>query len=671
MGMITDQSRTKARILIVDDYADDIRILSEELQPDYQVFAATDGQQALDRVAENRPDLILLDVMMPGMSGHEVCRRLKDNTQTRDIPVIFITSKGEERDETKGFALGAVDYIAKPFHLEVVRARMDTILKLRQEIDLREKLAMDLKELNEKLEEKVEEQVAELRIAHDEARASEEMLRIIMENIMDLVFMTDDDGNFTFICANVSMITGYSLDELKTMGSVYSLIGDAPVEMEELKTKGILQDMERVIIDKTGEKRTFLINIRSVSIKGGSQLWTCREITQRKELEERLRQAYKMEAIGTLAGGIAHDFNNILSAIVGYTEISKDSIDVSSPLKDYLSRVLEASSRAKDLVNQILMFSRETEQELKPVNISIPVKEALRLIRASVPTTIEMKQHIQDDAAVMADTTQIHQLVMNLCTNAAHAMQKKGGTLSVNLAEEAVTANHNAQYPDLPPGAYVKLTVSDTGHGIPTQVIDRIFDPFFTTKEKGEGTGMGLSVVHGIIKNHAGAIYASSQEDVGTTFTIFLPLLERRSEKRKDKLSALIPRGSETLLFIDDEEMIVDIGKSMLESLGYHVIGRSAPGKALAMFQEEPDKFDLIVTDMTMPKMTGLDLAEKVQQIRRDIPIILCTGFGVNIHEEAVEKYGIEGIIFKPILMRDMAQTIRSVLDQKAKTSNE
>ncbi|MGD9369658.1 MAG: response regulator, partial [Desulfobacteraceae bacterium] len=366
-----DQNRIKAKILIVDDYADAIRILSEELQPDYQVFAATDGPQALERVAANRPDLILLDVVMPGMSGHEVCRRLKDNKHTRDIPVIFITSKGEEQDETEGFALGAVDYITKPFHLAVVRARVATILKLKKEIDLREKLAIDLKELNERLEEKVKEQVAELRVAHDEAKASEEMLRVVMENILDLVFMTDDDGKFTFICANVSHITGYSIDDLLAMGNVDKLIRDLQVDIEELKREGGIYDMEKEIVDRSGKKRVYLINIRSVSIKESTQLWTCREITQRKELEDRLRQAYKMEAIGTLAGGIAHDFNNILSAIVGYTEITKDNLADGSQLEQYLARVLEASSRAKDLVNQILMFSRETEQELKPVNISL------------------------------------------------------------------------------------------------------------------------------------------------------------------------------------------------------------------------------------------------------------------------------------------------------------
>jgi CheY-like chemotaxis protein/two-component sensor histidine kinase len=339
-------------------------------------------------------------------------------------------------------------------------------------------------------------------------------------------------------------------------------------------------------------------------------------------------------------------------------------------LEQYLARVLEASSRAKDLVNQILMFSRETEQELKPVNISLPIKEALRLIRASVPTTIEIFQEIQNETAVLADTTQIHQLVMNLCTNAAHAMRDKGGTLTINLKDEEITSDQLSKYPDLSTGSYVKLTISDTGHGIPSHVIDRIFDPFFTTKEKGEGTGMGLSVVHGIIKNHGGAIYVTSQVDEGTTFNIFLPSLERRFAKRKEQLRKLIPRGYETILLIDDEEMIVDIVKSMLENLGYKIFGKTAPLQALEMFQEEPDKFDLIVTDMTMPKMTGLDLAKRFHELRPDIPILLCTGFGVDIAQETAASHGIEGIIFKPILMRDMAEKIRTVLDLKAEKSD-
>jgi PAS domain S-box-containing protein len=661
---MTHQNMLQAKILIVDDYVDEIRILSEELQPDYQVYAATDGEQALARVASNPPDLILLDVEMPGMNGHDVCRRLKADKATKEIPIIFITAKDDDDDEAEGLALGAVDYITKPFRIGVVRARMKTILKLKSEIDLRKALAEDLRKLNNELETKVEEQVARLHIADEEIRESEELLRIILLNILDLVFMTDDDSNFTFLCSNMPHIIGYSVDELWTMGNATKLIGDAGSVTEALGKKGTIHDIEKTIVDKKGEARAFLINVRSVSIGNSTQLWTCREITHRKKLEDQLRQAYKMEAIGTLAGGIAHDFNNILTAIVGYAEISRDSVNDASPLKKYLSRVLEASTRAKELVNQILMFSRETEKELKPMIISLPVKEALQLIRASVPTTIDIEQNIQTKATVMADPTQIHQLVMNLCTNAAHAMRKNGGKMTVRLTDEMIHDEHRDQYPDLSPGTYIKLSVSDTGHGIPSHLINRIFDPFFSTKEKGEGTGMGLSVVHGIVKNHGGAITVASERDKGAAFEIMLPSIKEMPAEDRQPHDVIIPGGSETILLIDDEQMIVDVGTFMLESQGYRVLSCTAPIQALELFKENPEKFDLIVTDMTMPKMTGLDLAHAILQIRPDIPIIMCTGFSEDLTEETASDLGISEIIYKPILNRDMTEKVRKVLDR-------
>jgi signal transduction histidine kinase/ActR/RegA family two-component response regulator len=464
-------------------------------------------------------------------------------------------------------------------------------------------------------------------------------------------------------------IIGYSKEELQAMGNVSKLIGDAKSVTKKLTQKGTIQNIEKIIVDNSGEDRVFLINVRSVSIGNSTQLWTCREITHRKKLEDRLRQAYKMEAIGTLAGGIAHDFNNILTAIVGYSEISKDSVDDASPLKKYLSRVLEASSRAKDLVNQILMFSRETEQEFKPMMISIPVKEALQLIRASVPTTIDIDQNIQTTAAVMADTTQIHQLVMNLCTNAAHAMRKNGGTMTIHLTDEMICPEHIAKYPDLLPGSYVKLLVSDTGHGIPSHQINRIFDPFYSTKEKGEGTGMGLSVVHGIVNNHSGAIHVHSERDHGATFEIMLPSLKEMPTEDVEPLDVIIPGGNETILLIDDEQMIVDVGTFMLESQGYFVVSCTSPIQALELFNDNPDKFDLVVTDMTMPKMTGLHLAQAILEIRSDIPIIMCTGFSEDLSEEAAGDLGICEIIYKPILKRDMTDKVRQVLDLKMMNS--
>lgn len=666
MGNTTE----KPKILIVDDHTDEIHILWEELHKDYEVFAATDGQQALDRVAADPPDLILLDVVMPGMNGHEVCQRLKANESTHDIPIIFITAKGDVQDETEGFALGALDYISKPFRLAVVRARVETILKLKKEMDLRQQLADDLQSLNLMLEDKVEEQVAELRLAHEKVKSSEATLRVILENILDLVFMTDGEGNFTFICGNTPNLIGYSVQELQAMGNVASLIDDATSTLDTLKEQGILHDIEKIIIDKRGNQRIFLINVNSVPFEESKQLWTCREITERKKLETRLRQAYKMEAIGTLAGGIAHDFNNILSAILGYTEISLSNLEAESQIKKFLSRIIEACTRAKDLVKHILMFSRETEQECRPITIALPVKEALRLIKASVPKNIDIRKNINSKAIVMADPTQIHQLVMNLCTNAAHAMKKNGGILTIELMDQEIANKHSADYPDLPKGLYTKMSVTDTGHGIPPQILDRIFDPFFTTKEKSEGTGMGLSVVHGIIKNHNGAVYVDSEVDKGTSFDIFLPNYEGETITKEKFHEIMVPKGHERILFIDDEEMIVEIGRAMLNLLGYHTVTQTSPEDALTLFTRDPDAFDLVITDLSMPKLTGLDIAERMREVRPDILILLCTGFGLELTDETVAKYGISGIIHKPILKRDMANKIRSILDSKAERTN-
>ena len=407
-----EQDLTKYTILIVDDSVLDIRILFEGLQSDYEVLVATNGEEALKRVVANPPDLILLDVVMPGMGGHAVCRALKADQTTCHIPIIFITGKSEEQDEAEGFELGAADYITKPYRPAVVRARVASVLNLKREMDFSAKLAQELKLLNEQLEDKVDAQVAQLREAHEKVKASEELLGVILENIMDPVFITDDDGHFIYICSNVPLILGYPMNELQAMDNISALVGDSLFSREELAQSGEIRNIESTIVDKSGQGRMYLITVKRVAIHNGTILWTCRDIQDRKELENRLRQAYKMEAIGTLAGGIAHDFNNILSAITGYTEISKSIVEQESQVSDYLSQVLEASGRAKELINQILMFSRETEQALKPLRVAVPVKEALRLIRASVPATIEIRSEIQSEASALADPTQVHQIVM-------------------------------------------------------------------------------------------------------------------------------------------------------------------------------------------------------------------------------------------------------------------
>ena len=388
-----------------------------------------------------------------------------------------------------------------------------------------------------------------------------------------------------------------------------------------------------------------------------------RDISHQKKLETQLKQAQKMEAIGTLAGGIAHDFNNILSSVIGYTELALDNEKRGSFQYQNLQEVLSAGHRAKDLVKQILTFSRQVDQKQKPIQVKPLVKEALRMLRASIPSTVEIEQHVQSDALVMGDPTQIHQILMNLCTNAAHAMEDNGGLLTVSLLDAELDSDVISHHPDLKPGPYIKLTVTDTGLGISPDVMEKIFDPFFTTKEKGKGTGLGLSVVHGIVRSHGGGIYVYSEPGKGSIFEVCLPVIESRF-KPEEKADRPIPTGTERILFIDDEPVITNLGKQVLESLGYDVVARNSSIEALELFKEKRDRFDLVITDMTMPHMTGEKLAENLMQIRPDIPVILCTGFSFMIDEQKALNMGIRAFISKPMLKQEIAETIRQVLDE-------
>ena len=383
----------------------------------------------------------------------------------------------------------------------------------------------------------------------------------------------------------------------------------------------------------------------------------------REKLQAQLNQAQRMEAIGTLAGGIAHDFNNILSALIGYTELLKINLPSNSNEIDNADQILKAGNRAKELVQQILTFSRQTEKQLAPVSINIIIKEVAKLLRSSLPTTIEIRLNIQSDFLVMGDPTQLHQILMNLCTNSGHAMQEKGGLLSIDLENIELKENLISDKITLESGTYVQLSVSDTGHGIPTEYLDRIFDPFFTTKEPGEGTGMGLSVVHGIVKSYKGAIYVYSEAKKGTTFKVFLPAIEKRIEPEIQELES-IPRGTEHILFVDDEPVLLDVGTSQLENLGYSVSSRSNAREALKFFENKPDRFDLVITDMTMPKMTGDELAFAIKRIRPDIPVILCTGFSSKINSENKQKFNIDAFLMKPVIIRELALVVRQVLDE-------
>jgi PAS domain S-box-containing protein len=392
-----------------------------------------------------------------------------------------------------------------------------------------------------------------------------------------------------------------------------------------------------------------------------------RDITQlqkiddeKKVMESRLRQAQKMEAVGTLAGGIAHDFNNILGIILGYTEMAKIEATPGTKLENRLSQTLIAANRAKDLVKQILAFSRQSEIDRFALKIQPLAKEVLKMLRASIPTTIKITDDIDPECgAILADPTQVHQILMNLGTNAYHAMEKTGGTLSMTLR----TTFLGEKVPvSVIPGEYLELTVTDTGEGIAPDVIEKIFDPYFTTKMTGKGTGMGLAIVHGLMSDYGGAVTVESEIGIGTTFTLYFPSIDNAVLPAEADLKDL-PVGKERILFVDDEELLASMFKETLENLGYRVTALCSSVEALAIFKSTPNEFDIVITDQTMPNITGSELAFQMMQIRPDVPIILCSGYSDLVDEQSAKKLGIKEFALKPFSREILATLIRKVLD--------
>ncbi|BBO84716.1 hypothetical protein DSCO28_52820 [Desulfosarcina ovata subsp. sediminis] len=395
----------------------------------------------------------------------------------------------------------------------------------------------------------------------------------------------------------------------------------------------------------------------------------CFEIEKRK-LKNQLRQSQKMEAIGTLAGGIAHDFNNVLSIILGNTELALADMPCGEPTRLNLERIVTASLRAREMIQQLLSFSRKEESGCKPIRLNTVITESLKLMRASLPTNISIERNVCDtQCTTIADATQIHQVMLNLCTNAAHAMEPDGGVLSVRLEPVTLDSQSAADLDNLIPGNYARLVVADTGHGIEKEIIDRIFDPYFTTKETGKGTGMGLSVVHGIIKSSGGTIRAFSRPGRFTEFQLYLPVADMPVNIDPSTFDQQgLPGGHEHIMLVDDEEMLVDMMRQILEQLGYTVTAYTSSNTALDAFLADPGRFDLLITDMTMPGITGTGLSKAVKRTRTNFPVILCTGYNEQISEDNAQSLGIQALIMKPVGMQQLAETIRRVLTTPAST---
>jgi PAS domain S-box-containing protein len=499
---------------------------------------------------------------------------------------------------------------------------------------------------------------------------AEAKYRDIFEKSVTGIYQITMGGRFLSLNMSIAQILGYDSPEdlLNTLSDAWQLYVHPERRSELLRSieeQGSAREFEVEYFRKDKSVVWVSLNVRPVRNSTGQIAYmegTASDITDRKLLKARLDQAQKMEAIGTLAGGIAHDFNNILQPMIGYTEIVLDKLSPSHPLRDDLEQVLNSSLRAKELVRQILAVSRFTpEQERIPIDISSIIKEALKFLRSSLPTSIEIRQDIQTGIA-LADPTQIHQVLMNLCTNAAHAMDNKGileiRLSHVDLSKRALTAQSIV---DLEPGPYLELCVSDTGDGMDRATLERIFDPYYTTKEVGKGSGLGLAVVRGIVKHHEGTITVRSEPGRGATFSVFIPRADVQSETTM-KVNEPLPSGSERILLVDDEPAVVDMGARLLAHIGYKVNSQTDSVNALEVFRSSPDEFDLVITDYTMPKLTGMDFAKEVRRMRPDMPIMLCTGFSEEITPDSVKELGME-LLMKPYGLSQISEAVRKILD--------
>jgi len=507
-------------------------------------------------------------------------------------------------------------------------------------------------------------------------RESEIKYRELVQSANSIIARLDREGNFTFLNDFAENFFGFNKDELLGKNAIGTTLPKTdtnghdltPLINDIVKNPNRYANYENENICKNGQRVWVAWTNKVIYGEDGEVLEILcvgNDNTERKELEKKLRQAQKMESIGTLAGGIAHDFNNILVPVIGHTELLLEDLPGKSPLRISLNEVLKGALRAKDLVKQILAFSRQTNQIIRPLNIQKILKEVLNLSRSTLPTTIRIEQDIEHDCGmIMADPTQVHQILMNLVTNAYHAMEQTGGTLSICLKEVRLTHDSLPGH-SINPGPYVCLAIADTGIGMNAETKERIFEPYFTTKEKGKGTGLGLAVVHGIVESYKGLSIVESKIGKGTRFIIYIPRLVSNAETKTGPQLTTVLTGHERILLVDDEEPIATLTTAMLERLGYQVTVRISSIDTLEAFKAAPDNFDLVITDMTMPNMTGDELAIEIKKIRLDIPIILSTGFSEKINQGNSPLPGIEGVLMKPISMNELAMVVRNVLDKK------
>ena len=656
---------TPYRILVVDDDPVNLHVLASQLAlKQYAITQARDGEMALvmirDADERDQPfDLILLDVMMPKMSGYEVCRRIRNDYPHNKLPVIMLTAKNQVADLVTGFESGANDYLPKPFSREELFARINNQIIINEAGEKRRQAERALKEINEKLSK------------------TSQYLEMVIDNANVWLNVVDKEGNVVIWNKAAEEISGYARDEVIGHNKIWEWSYPDDVYRKEIETKAMsiinrgeeIRDFETNICRKDKQIRTIAWHSRNLSDAAGEPIGSIaigRDVSTRKQLEAQLAHAQKMEAVGTLASGIAHDFNNLLQTINGYAQILLMDKQEDDPEYGNLNLIYQAGERAAQLVRQLLLFSRKVATERKSYQLNREIEHIREILERTIPKMIAIKLHLHRGLwPINADPVQIEQILLNLGGNAADAMSDGGKlifkTENVCLENDSVNAT-----PGLEPGNYVLLSVSDTGHGMGKETIDHIFEPFFTTKDIGRGTGLGLASVYGIVKNHGGHISCSSEVGRGTEFKIYLPAAEHMEAGESGHDDAKSPKGgTETILLIDDEEAIRNFASQILVKFGYKVMTASSGEAALDIFKQDSADIGLVILDLGMPGMGGYKCLHEIMVIDPSARVVIATGYSRDTQAKNAMDAGACGYIGKPYSTKELLNCVRTAIDQQ------
>ncbi len=671
-------------ILIVDDTRENHNSVEQLLKKISCDITRVENIHEAETVLNQRDfSLAVLNIQSLGATGYSLAESLRSKEKSKNLPIIILSDiQSEDLIRFKGFDKGSVDFLPRPYHPDILLGKVKLFLQMEVQNAQLIQYKARLNEADDYLQAKRLERTAKLeetiktlrseikkrKLAERDMLQAKKEWQEIFEAISHMTMIVNK--HYTITAANRATQEHLGMPLENILGrKCYEIFhhSDQPSHICPA-SQILLQDDRQVKVSEVEiSGKTYIISCTPVYNDAGELdkiIHIATDISKQKQLQKELIQSHKMEAIGSLAGGIAHDFNNILSAVLGYTELSLGSVEKGSELEEDLLQVHAAGIRAKDLVKQILNFARKSDEGPQAVRLDIVAKEAVKFLRSTLPTTIEIKQAITSTSTIMANPIKIHQLIMNLCTNAAHAMSDSG-ILGISLKDVVLEKKDLPAWQNLPPGEYQKLEISDTGSGIHPDIIDKIFLPYFTTKGIHEGTGIGLSMAQNIVKEYEGAISVVSEPGQGAHFTVLLPIKDSNEEKEHVEELQISAPGKECILVVDDEPAICKLVARILEGNGYKVKFESNSEAAYALFANQPEIFDLVITDLTMPKIPGDILTQKIKALRKDIPVILATGYSKKISDQQADGLGVKDLIIKPYEKKSLLEAVRKALERR------